>query len=368
MKHGPIYAYTEDRTVSRINSDFSTGVDLTGTYPQAENKGATFQGVKQNGPFEVEPPTARKMLLSPLNPDGSHNSKVVKRFVVNDDVTMRDSDSWIIDFTDLQTIEQAALHQAPFEKVKRDVTKFRDSLAKGSATEISKLDRFWLMQRPRTKLRSAIKKLKRVITVPETSEHLIFRFLPSDCTFSGSVFVIARDDYPSFGVLQSSFHKLWAAQKGNDLGVGDQNRYNSTATFETFPFPDGLTPNILAEDYADDPRAKAIATAAARLNELRENWLNPAELVKRVPEVVPGYPERILPVDDNAAKILKKRTLTNLYNERPTWLAHVHRDLDRAVAAAYGWEEDFEAGTLTDEEILKRLFELNQARAAEQAT
>lgn len=67
---------------------------------------------------------------------------------------------------------------------------------------------------------------------------------------------------------------------------------------------------------ADDPRAKAIAAAAARLNELREAWLNPPDLVTRVPEVMPGFPDRLLPVDEKAA-ILKKRTLTNLYNERP---------------------------------------------------
>ena len=80
-------------------------------------------------------------------------------------------------------------------------------------------------------------------------------------------------------------------------------------------------------------------------------------------EVVPGYPDRILPVDEKAAEILKKRTLTNLYNERPAWLDHAHRDLDRAVAAAYGWRADYEGGTLTEDEIIKRLFELNQTRS-----
>jgi hypothetical protein len=40
-------------------------------------------------------------------------------------------------------------------------------------------------------------------------------------------------------------------------------------------------------------------------------------LVRREPEVAPGFPDRILPVDESAAAILKKRTLTNLYNERP---------------------------------------------------
>ena len=97
-------------------------------------------------------------------------------------------------------------------------------------------------------------------------------------------------------------------------------------------------PNILAEAYADDLRAQRIAAGARRLNELREAWLNPSDLVVRVSEVVSGYPDRILQKDDEAAAIaLKKRTLTNLYNERPTWLANAHRDLDEAVAAAYGW-------------------------------
>jgi hypothetical protein len=32
---------------------------------------------------------------------------------------------------------------------------------------------------------------------------------------------------------------------------------------------------------------------------------------------------------------LKRRTLTNLYNERPTWLRLAHEKLDRAVLGAY---------------------------------
>ena len=78
----------------------------------------------------------------------------------------------------------------------------------------------------------------------------------------------------------------------------------------------------------------------------------------RLPEVVTGYPDRILPRDEEAAKELKKRTLTNLYNQRPAWLDNIHQKLDGAVAAAYGWPAD-----LSDDEILKRLLELNQARA-----
>jgi len=80
----------------------------------------------------------------------------------------------------------------------------------------------------------------------------------------------------------------------------------------------------------------------------------PADLVVRVPEVVPGFPDRILPRDEECAKDLKKRTLTKLYNQRPAGLGNIHRELDAAVAAAYGWPAD-----LTDEQILERLFALN---------
>ena len=172
---------------------------------------------------------------------------------------------------------------------------------------------------------------------------------------------VARDDDTTFGVLHSKFHELWSLRLGGWHGVGNDPQYTPSLGFETFPFPEGLTPNIPAADYVSDPLAIAIAKAASRLNELREAWLNPPDLVQRVPEVVPGYPDRILPIDEAAAKVLKDRTLTKLYNERPAWLDHAHKDLDAAVAAAYGWPAD-----LTDEQILERLFALNQERAAKQ--
>ena len=89
--------------------------------------------------------------------------------------------------------------------------------------------------------------------------------------------------------------------------------------------------------------------------------------MQRVPEVVPGYPDRLIPADDTAAKELKRRTLTNLYNARPAWLAHAHAALDAAVAHAYGWGDEW-AGGMSDDAILARLFALNQERAAAQET
>lgn len=83
----------------------------------------------------------------------------------------------------------------------------------------------------------------------------------------------------------------------------------------------------------------------------------------REPEVVPGYPDRVLPRSAEACEALKRRTLTNLYNARPQWLTNAHAALDAAVADAYGWGDNWRDGVLTDAEILARLFQLNQARA-----
>ena len=116
--------------------------------------------------------------------------------------------------------------------------------------------------------------------------------------------------------------------------------------------------------------AIAIATAARKLNNLREAWLNPPEWTHKVSEVTPlgmdasPYPDRIEPkpgISEQDLKALQKRTLTNLYNARPAWLAMAHEALDRVVAQAYGWS-DYSAA-LADEEVLKRLLALNLARS-----
>ncbi len=62
-------------------------------------------------------------------------------------------------------------------------------------------------------------------------------------------------------------------------------------------------------------------------------------------------------VNRDAIPLLRRRTLTNLYNERPTWLDQAHRALDEAVFAAYGWPVD-----LTDDQLLAKLLDLNLSR------
>ena len=70
---------------------------------------------------------------------------------------------------------------------------------------------------------------------------------------------------------------------------------------------------------------------------------------------MPGYPKRPVARDEEAKKELKARTLTNLYNVRPQWLADTHAALDAAVAAAYEWD-----ARISEEELLAKLLMLNE--------
>ena len=87
---------------------------------------------------------------------------------------------------------------------------------------------------------------------------------------------------------------------------------------------------------------------------MRDRWLNPPEWVEWVDETVPGYPARPVARDNAAAKALRARTLTSLYNACPRWLTDAHTALDAAVAAAYGWP----AG-VGEDEALRNLLERN---------
>ncbi len=345
----------DGRDVDRINSDLtSAATDLTKAARLKENAGVAFMGDTKGGAFDIPGQLAREWLQLPLNPNGRPNSDVLKPWRNGMDVTRRSADKWIIDFGWTMSEAEAALYEAPFRHALIHVQPER---LKNNRENYRKF--WWRHVEPRPGLMGRMSGLSRVVVTPEVAKHRVFAWFDSRAIPDHKLQVVARSDDLFLGVLQSRSHEVWSLAAGSWHGVGNDPRYTISTTFETFPFPEGLTPNIPAADYADDPRAQAIAAAAKALNELREAWLNPPDLTVREPEVVPGYPDRILPKDEDAAKVLKKRTLTNLYNERPAWLDHAHRALDAAVAAAYGWPAD-----LTDDEVLERLFALNQQRAA----
>ncbi len=375
QKIAPQDFHLDGKKVSQINSDLTTGLNLSLAKIQKENRAVSFLGIQKSGPHDIPGKLARDFMAQPKNPNGRANSVVLKPYWNGDDLTGRPRDIWLIDFPLRVTQADASLYQAPFEflkSVKYDPDNPEDQRslidARATARDEHAQQRWWEPYWPRPDLRKKLTGLSRYIVTPETAEYRLFVWLTLPILPDKNLIVVAREDDTTFGILHSRFHEAWSLRLGTSLE--DRPRYTSTTTFSTFPFPEGLTPNIPATDYADDPRAMAIAKAAKRLDDLRNNWLNPPDLIDIVPEVVPTaeqreagagkiYPDRILPKNEKAAAELKKRTLTNLYNQRPQWLADAHRDLDAAVAAAYGWPAD-----ISEEDALGKLLELNLARAS----
>jgi hypothetical protein len=316
--------------VNQVHADLTAESDVAGALVLEENSGLCFLGMMKGGPFDISADEARKMLSRPLNPNGKPNSDVVKRRLGGQDITGRDREGWIIDFGVDMPEKDAALYEWPFEYVKKYVKPLRDV----NRDALMKQN-WWLHGRSRPALRSTISKLNRCIVTPEVAKHRIFVWMDTKRIPDHTCHVVARSDDYFFGLLQSGIHEVWVLRTGSSLE--DRPRYNSETTFETFPFP---WPPGTEPSEEDDARVKAIADAARELVRLRDAWLNP-----------PGIePEE-----------LKKRTLTNLYNQRPEWLANAHKALDEAVFAAYGWPSG-----LGKEEILSRLLKLNHERAAGQ--
>lgn len=311
----------DGQDVVAVNANLTAGVDLTKARRLPENAGRSFIGDMKKGKFEIDTETAAEMLSVIGNPNGRPNSDVVKPWANALDITRRPRNMWIVDF-DMNTSEyEAAQYEMPFEYVKEHVKPFRANVRNPLERR-----RWWVHGRTAPDFRQAVQHLDKYIATPRVSKHRVFVFLESRIIPDGAIVAVTSDSNYDLGVLQSRFHEVWALNLGTQLE--SRPRYSHTATFETFPFP----------RPTDEQRA-AIGNAAADLNRLRENWLNPT---------------------DASAAELKRRTLTNLYNQRPTWLDNAHAALDGAVADAYGWPAD-----LAESEILERLLALNLERASQ---
>ncbi|MEW5990818.1 MAG: DNA methyltransferase [Chloroflexota bacterium] len=305
----------DGRSTNTINANLTSGVDLSKARRLPENLGISFMGDTKGGAFDIDAETAAWLLAQP-NPDGRSNADVVRPWVNGLDITRRPRSMWIIDFGTTMSEVEAALYEAPFEYVWRHVQPTRVHNARAAYA-----DRWWLHVEPRSGMRKALDGLPRYLATPNLTKHRLFVWLAGHTLPDHQLIAFAKSDDFTFGVLQSRVHEVWALATGTRLET--RPRYTPSTTFETFPFPGSNS----------EHRAR-VGEAARRLVGLRDGWLNP-----------PG-----LTVGE-----LEKRTLTNLYNQRPLWLENAHRDLDLTVFAAYGW-----GGPVSDGTILENLFELNQ--------
>ncbi len=330
-----------------------SGVNITNAKSLHQNANIAFMGDIKGGSFNICGDLARKWLLLPTNPNGRPNSDVLKPWINGLDITHRPSDQWIVDFGFDMTKSESALYESPFQHILEHVKPQWEQ-----QREKNRRNHWWLHHNPRPKMWHALSEYKRYIATPCTSKHRLFVWFDIDVCPSNALIAFARDDDTTFGILHSRFHEVWSLRLGTSIGKGNDPRYTPTTTFNTFPFPKGLSPDIPAIKYQDDPHAQSIASATRNLVDLRNQWLNPPEYVIWINEPVAGYPLRVVPKNQDVAKELKKRTLTNLYNRQPQWLIDAHAQLDEAVANAYGWSNQ-----INDDQVLRNLLSLNRNRS-----
>ncbi len=258
--------FLNGKAVSEIYSDLTApsgneSLDLTKTKQLAENKSIAFQGVTKVGDFQITGELAREWLLLPKNPNQRNNSDVIKPWFNGLDITNRQRDMWIIDFGVNMPEEEACLYEKPFEHIVEHVKPMRDKHQKKSNRIF-----WWIYEAPRPALRKAISGLTRYIATPRVAKHRLFVWVEQTILPDTRMYIIAREDDTTFGILHSRIHEVWSLGTCSWHGVGNDPTYNAHSVFETFPFPEGLTPDIPASDYATDPRAQAIADAAKTLD------------------------------------------------------------------------------------------------------
>lgn len=288
---------------------------IQGEEPVAElpaNRGKAFYGPVPIGKgFTLTAATASALLeVDPAN------AAVVRPFLTGADIVEDPNQGprrWCIDFG-LRTLEEAARFSAPLHVVRRDVKPERDDNRRAAYRR-----RWWLFGEPCQELRTAIARLPRHIVGLSTGKRPAFAWSTPGVSMNNLTVVFAFDDDYAMGVLSSRAHEAWAWSRASTLET--RIRYTPSSVFTTFPWP------YPTAEPQRDRIAAASRSVLARRSEICAN-------------------ERI--------------GLTPLYNavEDGAWtdLADLHRELDEAVVASYGWPP---AVAQDDLALVRRLKALN---------
>lgn len=217
--------------------------------PLGENKNKAFQGViphstgfefKKNGDFEQSFEFMQQLITE--NP---RNSELIHPYIGGEDLNespQLQPSRFIINFGD-RTEDEAREWPQLFSLIERRVKPDRLSSKSKEVNEYP----FWKYWRQRKKLYKAIEGQERVLaTNAQASIYLCFAFLDGGSVFQNSLNIFPFADDASFAVLQSSFHNIYAWFLCSNLGAGI--RYNPTACFVTFPFPENWTENSSLND------------------------------------------------------------------------------------------------------------------------
>lgn len=342
----------------RIFADLSIGAPLMDAEKLKANDGMVFQGVKIVGDGFLVSPEQRAAWIN-QNPNWR---PLLPRLVAGSDITKRRAFRYCIDFFGFKREEAQATFPEGFQKIIAEVKPFRDHVKRRGHRE-----RFWIYGEPRPAMRSAIQPLARYIVTSEVSKHRYFVFLETGDTLAdGSLAVVAVENASTLGVLSSRLHVHWAIAQGGRMGMGNDPRWQNGSCFLNFPFPTLI-----------DAQSARIQELAERLDahRKRQQVEHPDLTLTGMYNVL----EKLRAGDDSLTD--KERTIHT--QGLVSILQELHDALDRAVFAAYGWEDLADKlvgspGATTplpnkpaeqaeaEEELLTRLVALNTQRAAEE--
>ncbi|MDY0071357.1 MAG: class I SAM-dependent DNA methyltransferase [Thauera sp.] len=341
-------------------ADLKTGANVAAAQALQAMQNISSPGVKLHGSgFIVTPEEAAKLGLG-TQPDIERH---IRDYRNGRDLTQSPRGVMVIDLfgLDLQQLrnEFPSLYQHVLERVKPDRDAKSDTKDGAGYAAL-----WWLFGKPRSELRKQLAGLPRFIATVETTKHRLFQFLEADILPDNMLISIASADTYPLGVLSSRIHCAWALAAGGTLE--DRPRYNKSVCFETFPFPD------------TSPEQQAtIRDLAERLDahRKRQQAQHPELTLTNLYNVL----EKLRASEPLTAKdkITHEQGLVSVLRE-------LHDELDRAVLDAYGWHDlaaqliglpgattplpdKTETQAAAEEELLKRLVELNRQRAAEEA-
>ena len=227
---------------------------------------------------------------------------------------------------------------------------------------------WWRYGQPSTNMRDSLEGVERYIGTTETATHRIFSFLNESVAPDQKVRVISSSFASHLSVLSSRVHAIFSIWAGGWQGVGNDPVYQHTNTFDPFPFPLDISSELEAlGERLDAFRKKRLAA---------HDHLTMTGLYNVL--------ERVRELDNGASVDPLTPAERDIYDAgQIAILKELHDDIDRAVFAAYGWDdlaarlvgkpgattpsphksEDQEAA---EDELLMRLVALNQERAAEE--
>jgi len=308
--------------------------DLAGQpeQPLQSNRGMCFQGVVPAGDgFKL---TEAELVELGLSADSL--PEVVKKYIIGKDLVQMGQGRYIVDFFGLSEREARQNWPALFQRLLDRVYPERVHNNRQAYRQ-----RWWIFAEPRPAMRRALAGLRRFIVTPYTAKYRPFTFVGASTLPDAMAYAVASEDAFHLGVLSSRVHRVWALHSGGTLE--DRPRYNSNKTFAPFAFPSGPEQSVAR-----------IREAAESLDSHRKRrqTTHPSVTLTAIYNVL----EKLRSGEPltNKDKVMHEQGLVSV-------LKQLHDELDAAVFDAYGWPHD-----LSDDEILRRLVELNQERAEEE--